>query len=945
MTTTNKSFKYENKIVLLIDAENIHPSAVMSVFSQLLPLGNIIIRKAYADWSEKTINVLREEWLETCFEYNIRQEMRVSSSKRKNSTDMAIAIDAMRIMRDIQPDAFAIVSSDSDFSQLAMDLRFEGVEVYLFGSALVTKNYRKSGTRFFYLTENNGLVQQPAPAFLRGTKPSLPPRKENISGSSNVTTTKTVAANVYNTPSESIPTNAKIIEPGIWFSPSQFWFGRINPEKNGLIVGANGLTIQEIQTRFELDGSACSINNDGTIRIVSNDKQKAINALKYIKAMAEEVQLHATYPGIVESINQERGFSIVKIPASGGVTGLLHINDVSSKHPGTDISDYVQIGQDVQVQVIAIEAQNNIKFSLLNAATITKKARSETTENTDKSNIEIGKTYAGIVVRLNTGNNWANNFALVKLPQQNNLIGSLHISRIYGIEPGKELVSDYLSEGQEIQVRVESRTQSGKPAFSMPSSCDQEKNGNAVEIGKIYSGIVLSVDANYNRVLINVPETGGRPGIITLGTIPPDIKPGKAIKVEACASNDDRPAFLLLPQDTQKDNITKTKELVNTNKPISKPDDSPKKVIEEAPPKQIQSEVITDEQPSIVTGIEVISDYSCEKPEASESVQVISEEPPVIYIDKTVSTPIDKHESGQMYTGTVISINNERGFAIIKIPEMGDVTGLLHIRNIAVSKGKNTIGDYVAIQQTVEVRVIESKNNRLSLSMPRVENQIDQIEAVETPPHAIAIKHTMPIEDGIPESSSNIISGETIEITTPEIIQPVIIKEEGIKEAVVPANFNIDSIAVETLSPILDEADSIDMEKQQKSDHSSRIAQDDAASIALGKIYTGTVTHIKNGSNGFALVKIQAEGGVTGRLYLIDLPPEEGKHDVADYVQEQQVIQVKVMALGNIRFSLVSLMKSPAIEKPATLPPPLPPLIATNSPFEVEGASNSKYVF
>src|SRR5687768_6338339 len=69
----------------------------------------------------------------------------------KNSTDSALIIDAMDLLYSGNVDAFAIVSSDSDFTSLAMRLRESAKTVYGFGMRKTPKALVNACNRFIFL--------------------------------------------------------------------------------------------------------------------------------------------------------------------------------------------------------------------------------------------------------------------------------------------------------------------------------------------------------------------------------------------------------------------------------------------------------------------------------------------------------------------------------------------------------------------------------------------------------------------------------------------------------------------------------------------------------------------------------------------------------------------------------------------------------------------------
>ena len=104
----------ESKIALLIDADNAPASKIEAIVSELAKYGVANIRKAYGNWKSPTLKA----WEQCLHEYAIRPVQQFDYTKGKNATDAAMIIDAMDLLYTQQLDAFAIVSSDCDFTPL-----------------------------------------------------------------------------------------------------------------------------------------------------------------------------------------------------------------------------------------------------------------------------------------------------------------------------------------------------------------------------------------------------------------------------------------------------------------------------------------------------------------------------------------------------------------------------------------------------------------------------------------------------------------------------------------------------------------------------------------------------------------------------------------------------------------------------------------------------------
>src|SRR4051812_13806181 len=79
--------------------------------------------------------------------------LQVAHTSGKNSTDSALIIDAMDLLYSGNVDAFALVSSDSDFTSLATRLRASGMTVYGLGLRKTPESLRRAVDRFIFLED------------------------------------------------------------------------------------------------------------------------------------------------------------------------------------------------------------------------------------------------------------------------------------------------------------------------------------------------------------------------------------------------------------------------------------------------------------------------------------------------------------------------------------------------------------------------------------------------------------------------------------------------------------------------------------------------------------------------------------------------------------------------------------------------------------------------
>lgn len=133
------------QIALLIDADNAPAQSIRTIILKLEKTGTVNIRKAYGNWEKSNLN----PWKERLQKYAIRPIQQYDYTKGKNATDVALTIDAMDLIHTTNIRIFAIVSSDCDFTPLAMRLRERGAIVYGFGEAKTPKPFTKACSQFF----------------------------------------------------------------------------------------------------------------------------------------------------------------------------------------------------------------------------------------------------------------------------------------------------------------------------------------------------------------------------------------------------------------------------------------------------------------------------------------------------------------------------------------------------------------------------------------------------------------------------------------------------------------------------------------------------------------------------------------------------------------------------------------------------------------------------
>ena len=137
------------RIALLIDCDNVSYNSIEGVLEELAKYGMVNVRHAHGDWNSPLLS----GWKDKLHPHAIRPMQQFAYTKGKNATDSAMIIDAMDLLYSNNVDAFALMTSDSDFTPLVLRILESGLPVYGFGEKKTPKPFVDSCSPFIY-TEN-----------------------------------------------------------------------------------------------------------------------------------------------------------------------------------------------------------------------------------------------------------------------------------------------------------------------------------------------------------------------------------------------------------------------------------------------------------------------------------------------------------------------------------------------------------------------------------------------------------------------------------------------------------------------------------------------------------------------------------------------------------------------------------------------------------------------
>ena len=160
------------RLAVLIDADNAPRSALGDVMAEVAVYGTPTIKRIYGDWTTPNL----ASWKPLLLENAITPVQQYGYTTGKNSTDSAMIIDAMDILYTGQVDGFVLVSSDSDFTRLAIRLREAGKKVYGMGEKKTPNPFIVACDKFVYIEVIRSAAQQERAEEAAREEPKVPPK-------------------------------------------------------------------------------------------------------------------------------------------------------------------------------------------------------------------------------------------------------------------------------------------------------------------------------------------------------------------------------------------------------------------------------------------------------------------------------------------------------------------------------------------------------------------------------------------------------------------------------------------------------------------------------------------------------------------------------------------------------------------------------------------------
>ena len=134
------------RLAVLIDADNAQAAIIEGLLAEIASYGEATVKRIYGDFTSPA----SAQWKKVLNKHAIKPVQQFAYTTGKNATDSTLIIDAMDLLYTHRFDGFCIVSSDSDFTGLALRIREEGLTILGFGEQKTPEAFRNACHKFIF---------------------------------------------------------------------------------------------------------------------------------------------------------------------------------------------------------------------------------------------------------------------------------------------------------------------------------------------------------------------------------------------------------------------------------------------------------------------------------------------------------------------------------------------------------------------------------------------------------------------------------------------------------------------------------------------------------------------------------------------------------------------------------------------------------------------------
>ena len=131
---------------------------------------------------------------------------------------------------------------------------------------------------------------------------------------------------------------------------------KIDKDKIGALIGPGGKNIKALQENAEC---VINIEDDGTVSVSAENKEKLDNAISQIKAVVQDPEVGTVFDGKVTKILDFGAF----VEFAPGREGLVHISQLAWERVNK-VEAVLSVGDEVKIKLFEIDKQGRLNFSI-----------------------------------------------------------------------------------------------------------------------------------------------------------------------------------------------------------------------------------------------------------------------------------------------------------------------------------------------------------------------------------------------------------------------------------------------------------------------------------------------------------------------------------------------------------------------------------------------------
>ncbi|HZV54906.1 MAG TPA: NYN domain-containing protein [Rhodocyclaceae bacterium] len=135
---------HEDRVAVLVDCDNTSPEILEYALSVVAQFGRVVVRRGYGNYQ-----TLANKWQEALVRLAFTPCLQYQYASGKNTSDIALALDAIEDLFEQRAETYCLVTSDSDFAYLCRKLRERGATVCIVGEEKTPDALRNASDKFF----------------------------------------------------------------------------------------------------------------------------------------------------------------------------------------------------------------------------------------------------------------------------------------------------------------------------------------------------------------------------------------------------------------------------------------------------------------------------------------------------------------------------------------------------------------------------------------------------------------------------------------------------------------------------------------------------------------------------------------------------------------------------------------------------------------------------